>query len=144
MFHGGYTHGNRHFINTLINWALIYAYDFASSYPFILTAFKFPMEKFTPIDNCSKDFILKNMDDYAYMFKFIAVNIQLKSDDEPMPALQFSKCVKTVNAIQDNGRILCANYVEIWLNEWDLAVINDQYKMEKSICVEAGMQYYTA
>ena len=136
MFHGGYTHGNRHFINTLINWALIYAYDFASSYPFILTAFKFPMEKFTPIDNCSKDFILNNMDDYAYMFKFIAVNIQLKSDEEPMPALQFSKCVKTVNAIQDNGRILCANYVEIWLNEWDLAVINEQYKMEKSICVE--------
>lgn len=136
MFHGGYTHGNRHFINTLINWALIFAYDFASSYPFILTCFKFPMEKFTPIDNCSKEFIINNMEDYAYMFKFIAVNIRLKSDDEPMPALQFSKCIKTVNAIQDNGRILAANYVEIWLNEWDLAVINEQYDIEKSICVE--------
>ena len=136
MFHGGYTHGNRHFINTLINWALIYAYDFASSYPFILTAFKFPMERFTPIDNCSKEFIINNMDDYAYMFKFIAVNIRLKTDEEPMPALQFSKCEKTINAIQDNGRRLAANYVEIRLNEYDLAVINEQYTMDKSICCE--------
>ena len=144
MFHGGYTHGNRHFINTLINWALIYAYDFASSYPFILTAFKFPMERFTPIDNCSKEFIINNMDDYAYMFKFIAVNIRLKTDEEPMPALQFSKCEKTINAIQDNGRILAANYVEIWLNEYDLAVINEQYTMDKSICceVEAAAKDY--
>ena len=34
-----------------------------------------------------------------------------------MPALQKSKCVKTVNADVDNGRILAASYVEIYLND---------------------------
>lgn len=137
IFHGGYTHGNRHYIDTLINWKPIRCFDFASSYPFILTAFKFPMEKFTPLgENVKKEFILENKEDYAYAFKFIATNIRLKSDAEPMPALQFSKCVKTINAIQDNGRILAANYVEIYLSEWDLAVIDEQYEMSGHICCE--------
>lgn len=135
-YHGGYSHGNRHYINTLINWDIVSAYDFASSYPFILCAYKMPMEKYTPIDNCNVDFILNNREEYAFMFKFIAVNIKLKSDNEPMPALQFSKAVKTVNAILDNGRILASNYIEIYLTEWDLAVICDQYVFEKHICCE--------
>lgn len=144
IFHGGYTHGNRHFINTLINWLKVICRDFASSYPFILCAFKFPMEKFTPIENCEAEFILNNKEDYAYAFKFIATNIRLKTDKEPMPALQFSKAEKTINAILDNGRILAANYVEIYLSEWDLAVIYDQYTWDKHICceVEAAAKDY--
>lgn len=146
-YHGGYTHGNRHYVNTLIERAkgvfkdkLVIAKDFCSSYPFVMLAFKFPMEKFTPLDNCSKDFILQNKEDYAFCFKFIATNIRLKSDHEPMPALQFSKCEKTVNAILDNGRILCANYVEIYLTEWDLAVIDEQYEIKGGhICCEVEM-----
>ena len=144
IFHGGYTHGNRHYIDTLINWAQVRCYDFTSSYPYIMCAFKFPMEKFTPLDNCTAADILADADNYAFMFKFIATNIRLKSDAEPMPALQFSKCVHTVNAIQDNGRILASNYVEIWLNELDLAVINEQYDWDTHICckVEAAEKDY--
>lgn len=145
MFHGGYTHGNRHFINTLITkidkmFGEVICRDFASSYPYIMCAFKFPMEKFTPIDNCKAEFILENMNEYAFAFKFIATNITLKSDMEPMPALQFSKCEKTINAILDNGRVLAANYVEIYLTEWDLAVIMDQYEIKGGhICCDLEM-----
>ena len=144
IFHGGYTHGNRHFVDTLITWDTFKDYircrDFCSSYPYVMCAMKFPMEKFTPIENCSWQFILDNKDDYAFAFKFIATNIELKSDREPMPALQFSKCEKTVNAILDNGRILAANYVEIYLSEMDLAVIMDQYTIKgKHICCEVEM-----
>lgn len=135
-YHGGYTHGNRHYLNTTIDWAEVKAYDFASSYPFTLCAYKFPMEKFTPIKNCNIDFILSNMNTFSFMFKFIAVNIKLKTDAEPMPALQYSKAIKTINVILDNGRILAANYVEIYLTEWDLAVIAEQYTWEKHICCE--------
>ena len=144
IFHGGYTHGNRHFVDTLITWETFKDYircrDFCSSYPYVMCAMKFPMEKFTPIENCSWQFILDNKDDYAFAFKFIATNIELKSDREPMPALQFSKCEKTVNAILDNGRILAANYVEIYLSEMDLAVIMDQYTIKgKHICCDVEM-----
>ena len=134
IFHGGYTHGNRHFLDTVINWAKVICRDFASSYPYIMCAFKFPMERFTPIDNCTADFILQNKEDYAFAFKFIALNIHLKSDAEPMPALQFSKATKTINVILDNGRILAANYCEIYLSEWDLAVIADQYEWTNATC----------
>lgn len=140
IFHGGYTHGNRHFINTVIDWLLTKCRDFCSSYPYTLIAFKYPMERFTDMPNCKAKFILDNMDEFAFMFKFIATNITLKDDSQPMPALQFSKCIKTVNAILDNGRLLAANYVEIYLNEYDLAVIMDQYQIKGGhICCEVEM-----
>lgn len=145
MFHGGYTHGNRHYVDTVISkvsgFELVKAFDFCSSYPYALLGFKYPMEKFTAMDNCDRQFILDNMEDYAFAFKLIAVNIHLKTDMEPMPALQFSKCVKTINAICDNGRILAANYVEIYLTEYDLAVIDQQYEMKNHICVEVESAY---
>lgn len=142
IYHGGFTHGNRHYINMLISEKtflkdiLVKCYDFASSYPYIMTTFRFPMEKFTKTDDCEAQFIIDNMGDYAYAFKFIAINIKLKSDEEPMPALQYSKAIKVVNPILDNGRILAANYVEIYLSEYDLAVIADQYTWKKHICTD--------
>ena len=135
LYHGGFTHGDRHFVNTIIR-NMVQCYDFASSYPYCMCAFKFPAEKFTHMENTNVDFILSEMEDYAFAFKFIAVNIKLKRDTEPMPALQFSKCIKAINAIQDNGRILAANYVEIYLTEYDLAVIADIYTWDKHICCD--------
>lgn len=135
IYHGGFTHGDRHHINQVIR-ELVQCFDFASSYPFAMLAFKFPAEKFTKMDNCSASKILSNMEDFAYAFKFVATNIKLKTDAEPMPCLQFSKCLKTIGAIQDNGRILAANYVEIYLNEYDLAVINEVYEWDKHICCD--------
>ena len=140
-YHGGFTHGNRHYINQLINWKPIQAYDFASSYPFIMCAFKFPMEKFTPRSDCNIEHIINMKEKYAYMFKFTAVNIRLKTDAEPMPALQFSKCTKTINAILDNGRVLAANFISIYLTEWDAAVIYEQYECDKHICTEVECAY---
>lgn len=144
VYHGGCTHGNRHFYNTVIDWVLTKAGDFASSYPYCLIAFKFPMEKFQPYKDCRPEDILDSMDDVAFMFKFIAVNIRLKDNNIPIPALQYSKCVKTIGAIVDNGRILAAQYVEIWLTEYDLAVIWDQYLSDKRICteVESAIKQY--
>lgn len=143
VFHGGFTHGNRHFINMRIDRSnlipvdgFVTCRDFASSYPYAMVSHKFPMEKFHSIRNCNVDFILENMDRLAFSFKFIATNIRLKSDDIPMPALQFSKCTSSINVILDNGRILCSNYVEIYLNEYDLAVIAEQYTFDSHLCID--------
>lgn len=135
IYHGGYTHGNRHLINTLIT-DTVKCYDFASSYPFVMLSEKYPMEKFTLYENCSIDDILTLSDKYAFCFKLILLKPRLKSDYEVMPALQFSKCIKTVNCILDNGRILAAEYVEIYITELDLEVINSQYDYDKHLCVD--------
>lgn len=133
VYHGGYTHANRHQINW-INPAT--CYDFASEYPFCMLSERFPLERFTKIDNCSPEHILKNSWKYGYMFKLIMVKPDLKSDDIPMPALQFSKCSIKINAILDNGRILAADYVEIYITEQDLSVIMDQYNCAAVKCVD--------
>ena len=135
VFHGGYTHANRDFINYLVD-GEITCYDFASSYPYVLLAYKYPMEKFTFYKkSCKISEVLKYGDRYAFMFKLVLINVDIKPG-VPMPSLQLSKAEKTINAIIDNGRILSADYVEIYLNEVDLCVIADQYTYEKHACVD--------
>lgn len=135
VYHGGYTHANRHYVNLLIS-GLTECYDFASSYPFILLSEKFPGEKFTSMPNMSISEILRDSENNAYMFKLILIKPSLKYDQIEMPTLQFSKAVKCINPILDNGRVLAADYIEIYLTELDLEIIAGQYDYESEICVE--------
>ena len=132
VYHGGFTHGNRHLINQILTG--VRCYDFASSYPFVMLSEKYPMERFTPHTNCAPELILKGQSTYAWAFLFIATDIKIKRYDDGMPALQYSKCVDVINPILDNGRILQAEYVEIWLTEQDLAVIYEHYNYKSAIC----------
>lgn len=134
MFHGGFTHGNRHLISEIIK-KIVSCYDFSSSYPYVLLSEKYPMEKFKPFRDCKLKDILKSTD-HAFIFKLILIRPHLKNDFIPMPVLQFSKCLKTVNALQDNGRILTADYMELYTNETDAQIIAEQYTYDADICVE--------
>ena len=136
VFHGGYTHANRYFIEQTIT-GNITCYDIASSYPFRMLADKFPMEKFSPIKGvCTIEKIIKSADRYAYFFKLVMIKPQLKDPFEPMPVLQYSKTEHTINPILDNGRILGAAFVEIWICEQDMILIDKQYKAEKMFAAE--------
>ena len=136
LFHGGYTHGNRYFYNSIIL-SKVVCLDFASSYPFCMLAYKFPMTRFCPTDDLSIDQILELSDKYAFMFKLILIKPDLKDRRKtPMPVLQYSKCVKAINPELDNGRILSADYIEIYITELDLDIINRQYTYIKHICTE--------
>ena len=135
VFHGGYTHNNRHFIEEIIR-GEVEAYDFASSYPTSMLLGKMPMGRFGPFEDCTVDFILRNAERYAYIFRLILIKPKLKDDFIPMPVLQKSKAVQMINVVEDNGRILCAAYVEIFLNEIDLEIIAQQYTWEAAICTD--------
>lgn len=135
VFHGGYTHANRHLIDTLIE-DPVYCRDFASSYPFVMLSEKYPMEAFSSLGDKPIDYILNHANEYAFMFKLILIHPHLKDDFISMPALQLSKCVNTINAITDNGRILAAAYVEIYITEMDLLILSEQYDYTSCICTE--------
>ena len=138
VFHGGYTHANRFRISVTVKGKII-CFDFSSSYPFVMLSEKYPMERFAPLEeNVEPSFILRNAEKYAYIFKLVMLKPELKRKEEPMPVLQMSKA-KSINAIEDNGRILQAEYVEIYTNEIDLKLICEQYKF-KGICTEV---YYS-
>lgn len=135
VFHGGYTHNNRHYCERVIR-EPIDAYDEASAYPYCMCAYKFPMSAFYNTEPASPEWILANADDYAYIFTLIMTGVKLKSDSISMPALQKSKMLTMVNPVDDNGRILCAEYIEIRLNEVDLSVIMQQYDFKKAVCID--------
>lgn len=128
-FHGGYTHGNRFYIEVTID-EMVECKDFTSSYPYVMLACKFPMGNFLPIKDVSVDHILKNMDDFAFMMKVIFINVRLKEKSYPMPPLQYSKCTKCVEELLDNGRILKAGLIEIYLTEIDFKIIYDRYNYD--------------
>lgn len=134
LFHGGYVHADRHLINEIIE--LVKCFDFTSSYPFCLLAFKYPMTRFEFFGECDMDTILKLKDKYAFMFKLILYKFKLEDPFESMPVLQYSKAQNMINCVNDNGRLLCGAYAEIYVTEQDLEIIKKQYKIEKHMCVE--------
>lgn len=147
IYHGGYTHANRHLVNVTINEkddGLIQCFDFSSSYPAVLLTEKYPIESFNKIDSKPLDFILQRRDEYAFIFTLVLIKPRLKDDFIEMPVLQYSKCLTTINAIVDNGRILCADYVEIEINEIDAALIAEQYTWDKHMCddIEVAQKGY--
>lgn len=134
LYHGGYSHANRFFIDELLDETETLGFDFTSSYPFCLLAFKYPCEKFRPFKEGRKidpELILNNSEKYAFIFKVSFINIKLKDDLEPMPALQSSKCDQTINLLTDNGRVISAGYLNLYMCEQDLHVIADQYCWQK-------------
>ena len=136
VFHGGYTHANRHFIEMTIKDVITKAYDFSSSYPYVLLCRKYPMERFTPEDDMSLEEIVEDSDDNAYMFRLVMTNVRLKDKKNPMPYLQYSKKINCINPVVDNGRVLRADYFEIYLNEIDGKIILDQYEWDDAYCTE--------
>lgn len=134
-YHGAYTHANRFYVNEVIT-EPVFCYDFNSSYPFVMLSEKFPAGKFMSISDTAIDGILRYSNDYAFLFKLVAVGVKLKDFHQPMPYLQSSKCLDSVNAVIDNGRILEADAVAIYLTEIDLKILSEQYTFEKHICKE--------
>lgn len=136
-YHGGYTHNNRHAAGWVWpdneDWPA--CYDVASSYPFRMLVDLYPCERFRKNEGVmSADEILKYSDTTAFVFNLYAEGVRLKDPDDPMPALQLSKCIMNANAITDNGRILECAACEICLNEVDLGVIREQYVFDRHVC----------
>lgn len=131
IYHGGYTHANRHNVGWTIT-GDIEAYDFSSAYPAAMLTENFPVGRFTRTHmNITPAYILTHMRSEAFIFKFTATNVHLKDPDDPFPPLQLYKVERTVDAIIDNGRILDAGYVSIYLNEVDFQTIERAYTWDK-------------
>lgn len=138
-FHGGYTHGNRDIIGNVIE-GCISCYDFTSSYPYVMLTEKYPMTRFTRFRNATIDELINNSEKYAFITKLVMVKPRLKSDSIIMPVLQASKCTRSINAVIDNGRILCAGLVEIIVTEQTLKLIRSQYDYDLALCTDV---YYS-
>lgn len=132
IYHGGYTHANRYIVGKVIEGENIEAYDFASSYPFVMLTEKYPMEKYTRLEiPCSVEDVLSlALDDYSVLMTLKLSYAKLKDIRHPMPVLQQSKAIELYNPVLDNGRIIKCDYIEIDVSEINLELILSQYDYE--------------
>lgn len=120
VFHGGYTHANRFYINQVLY--NLKSFDFTSSYPSVMLYEKFPMEKFTRAEYTIEQ-IIDLSKDFAFFGDLLMENVILKKN-VPMPPMAKAKCTvideRKNKAVVDNGRIVRADAVIIPFSDPDL------------------------
>ena len=131
VFAGGYTHANRYWSGQVIE-DIIEHFDFASSYPTVMVAEKYPM---TPWCYIGKELPNKNtFDDYAYI---ITVKFSQLKATSLNTYIQASKV--TGKGIKfDNGRVISADELEITMTEQDYITICNNYEWDS---IEVGRVY---
>ena len=124
-FQGGYTHANWIYTNEIMY--NVDSYDFTSSYPYVMTSFKFPMSEFVP-DH------VKSINDmyrlYAYILVVRFTNLKCKYYNN---FISSSKCRYIKKGKYDNGRLMSADEIEIVLTDVDFRFILETYNCEYEI-----------
>lgn len=123
-FRGGNTHANRFFSGlTLHN---VWSFDIQSSYPAAIMLDDFPIGKFMDVtlDNQLKlDYYCNN---YCVVMELEFFNITL-NNNEVIPYLDIAHCRERSNILNDNGRVLSADYIKITCTNIDLDIIRKTY-----------------
>ncbi len=128
IFAGGYTHANRLYAGMVVD-DVIEHYDFASSYPTVMIAEKYPMtpwayvgKKIPPIDRFEK---------YAYIMHLKFGQLNCKSFNT---YIQASK-VRGKGLVFDNGRIIKADELDMYMTEQDFITVSNNYEWEEIECL---------
>ena len=124
IFAGGYTHANRLHAG-IVQEGYIEHYDFASSYPTVMVAEKYPMSPwaYTGLKEIPPE---ETFDTWAYIFYLEFTKIECKTFNT---YIQASKCAGK-NIRFDNGRVISADYLGIYVTEQDYLTIKETYKWE--------------
>lgn len=124
IFSGGYTHANRWYAGEVIR-DHIEHYDFASSYPTVMVCEKYPSApwvytaEFTiPPDSAFEDFA------YIMHLQFSQLNVTSLNT-----YIQASKAIVT-RGTYDNGRVMSADFLDIWVTEQDWLTIKNNYEWD--------------
>lgn len=124
IFAGGYTHANQMYSGHVID-EHIEHYDFASSYPTVMVCKKYPMSPwyYTGINEIPAD---DEFEDTAFIMYLEFQNIRSISFNT---YIQSSKCTGS-GMKYDNGRVLQAKQLEIYVTEQDWITIKNNYEWD--------------
>lgn len=137
LFAGGYTHSNVIWTNILIT-VLMNSEDEASAYPAAMVLYKYPMTPFTKIG-------LQYIEDYPdeRYAKIYAAKLKNVRAIRYNHIISINKCLTSKGAINDNGRLVKADEVELIMNEVDLKLYRLFYtfELEVSECYVSKKDY---
>ncbi len=120
---GGYTHANALRANILQT--NVTSWDFTSSYPYVILAFRYPITTFT---DCEKNLDNINTDRYAYLMKIKMYDVDCMYTNT---FISYSKCKEVHGFILDNGRVMHADSLTITITEQDWLTIQQMYSYTK-------------
>lgn len=129
-FRGGNTHANRHNANILIRAAdvgNIQSWDISSSYPAVILEERYP-SRFIRGEPDLLWLYLKH--DKAVLMHLLVKDIHLIDELFGAPYISKSKCERIINGKFDNGRVLSADQIEMYITEVDFQILLMEYDFE--------------
>ena len=141
-FRGGNTHANRYYTNyTLHN---VHSADRSSSYPDVMCNCKFPISQFYRLGDIGYDEVLKMIGkrQKACLMRVAITGLHLTRIDWGCPYLSLSKCRHIENALEDNGRIISADYLETTVTDIDMKIILQEYSFTDIKFYDVGTARY--
>ena len=126
---GGITHGNILYLNQVLE--NVWSFDFASSYPYIMTCFKLPQTPFRVISDEQYQIYKKN-DSHAFLFHVKFTNVKSKYFNHFIPYYKMAAVQEDEKACIDNGRLsFIKGSFEMILTDYDFDMIKQCYDIEK-------------
>lgn len=127
-FRGGNTHGNRFYTGEIIE--NVHSYDYASSYPNVQINMLFPMSPWLKEDPGNVDRCLNKIykQRRACLMRVAFWDLELNDPRWGCPYIPKAKSRNARGIINDNGRVISAEYLEITLTDIDFKIIQNEYK----------------
>lgn len=119
VLQGGYTHLNAFYNGMQLN--NISSYDLSSSYPAEMCFQRFPMTKFC---KCRR---YENPETYAYLMYIKITKLKSRS---VWNYIARHKCDIVFKGQCDNGKLVSAEYAELWVTDVDYEIIRENYTFE--------------
>lgn len=132
-FRGGNTHCNRYYADTVID-ETVTSMDISSSYPSQQCCKLFPISPFREVVAPSPRLIDRLISlDYCVLFTVELWDVKLRNKYTAIPYIPVAKCGKIGEYVNDNGRVLEADYLTITVNEIDWEIIVNQYTFSAEV-----------
>lgn len=132
-FRGGDTHANRYNANILIDSARvgpIWSWDISSSYPAVMLTERFPKKL---IKKDPSLFEIEYTHGKACLIHLIMEDVTLRDERWGSPYIPRAKCERVVNPEMDNGRVISADLVEMYVTEIDFEILSEEYDFSYQI-----------
>lgn len=135
-FRGGNTHASRFYSGKILK--NVYSFDKQSSYPASILLDYYPMGKFTDVTLDTQEKLDYYCENYCVVMEVSLYDIVV-NECEPVPYIDIAHCKEHKNIINDNGRVLSADFITMALTEIDLDIICRTYDIKGGIQVNYAM-----
>lgn len=144
-FRGGDTHANRYYTGLIVEG--VTSYDITSSYPYVQLSRAYPMTKFI---KSTEQWSIEEIRRYkfvynkAFLLKVTLTGVTLKNKMFGFPYIPIAKCLELVGERNDNGRVLSAESLTMWITDIDLEIIDKEYQFTDAVIEELYISNYGA